>query len=207
MVICIISISTVQHDESQQERNFKSEVSFRQLYSDYKNLKFLPHYFTIMQSDLLISERIIVFNYRIANPLVFMKSSNWIIMIKNPTKECQVFTVRVFSLYLIWLPKELMILLEETAMGWQASFVACKNYSNREVYNQHHQHLACVASVWRRGKGESRAREEREDGTREDRPHFDFPPFLRPATQAINIRLNYQPLVGKGPATFSELGY
>ena len=55
-------------------------------------------------------------------------------------------------------------------------------------------HLACMAGVQRRGKGERRAREAREDRTREDRgrdrvpspsrAHFDFAPFLRPATQA-----------------------
>ena len=51
-----------------------------------------------------------------------------------------------------------------------------------------------MAGVQRRGKGERRAREAREDRTREDRgrdrvpspsrAHFDFAPFLRPATQA-----------------------
>ena len=46
------------------------------------------------------------------------------------------------------------------------------------------------AGVRKGGKGERRAREAREDRTRKDRAHFDFPlspglpPFLRPATQA-----------------------
>ena len=54
--------------------------------------------------------------------------------------------------------------------------------------------LRCVAGVQTGGKGERRAREAREDRTREDRgrdrvpsssrAHFDLPPFLRPATQA-----------------------
>ena len=49
-----------------------------------------------------------------------------------------------------------------------------------------------MAGVGRGGKGERRACEAREDRTREDRgrgpsparAHFDFPLFLRPATQA-----------------------
>ena len=54
--------------------------------------------------------------------------------------------------------------------------------------------LACVAGVRRGRKEENRAREAREDRTRRSpsraspsRAHFDFPPFLRPATQAIRF--------------------
>ena len=57
-----------------------------------------------------------------------------------------------------------------------------------------HSKLACVAGVRRWGKGERRAREAREGRTREDRGRgrpfsiprlfFDFPSFLRPATEA-----------------------
>ena len=56
--------------------------------------------------------------------------------------------------------------------------------------------LACMVGVLRGGKGERRAREAREDRTREDRGWEYFlplalmltflPPFLRPATQAKN---------------------
>ena len=55
--------------------------------------------------------------------------------------------------------------------------------------------LACVVSVRRGGKGKRRALA-REDRTREDRvpspsrAHFDFPPFLRPATRAIPIHVH-----------------
>ena len=58
-------------------------------------------------------------------------------------------------------------------------------------YQQSTGSLACVAGVRRGRKEERRAREAREDRTREDRipspssrAHFDFPHFLRPATQA-----------------------
>ena len=56
--------------------------------------------------------------------------------------------------------------------------------------SSHSLQVACVAGVRRGRKEERRAREAREDRTREDRvpspsrAHFDFPPFLRPATQA-----------------------
>ena len=45
----------------------------------------------------------------------------------------------------------------------------------------------------RRPKGKERgnAREAREGRTREDRAHFDFPPFLRPAMQAIPEPANF----------------
>ena len=55
-----------------------------------------------------------------------------------------------------------------------------------------------VAGVRRGGKGQRRTRETREDRTWEDRvpspsrAHFDLPPFLRPATQAIPTSLNAQ---------------
>ena len=56
--------------------------------------------------------------------------------------------------------------------------------------------VACVAGVRRGRKEKRRAREAREDQTREfllpptgvpspSRAHFDFPPILRPATQAM----------------------
>ena len=60
-----------------------------------------------------------------------------------------------------------------------------------------HPGIACVAGVRRGRKEERRAREARENRTREDRSrvpspsrsspsraHCNFPPFLRPATQA-----------------------
>ena len=51
--------------------------------------------------------------------------------------------------------------------------------------------LACVAGVRRGKKEERRAREAREDRTRDASPsraHFDFLPFLRPAMQARSGR-------------------
>ena len=47
---------------------------------------------------------------------------------------------------------------------------------------------ACMAGVRRGGKGERQAHEAWEDRMREDHgAHFDFPPLLRPVTQAVFI--------------------
>ena len=61
--------------------------------------------------------------------------------------------------------------------------------------------IAYVAGVRRGRKEERRAREAREDRTREDRgraspsrAHFDFSPFLRPATQASELIVSVLPL-------------
>ena len=73
-----------------------------------------------------------------------------------------------------------------------------------------------MAGVRRRGT--RKAREARKDRTREDRgrvpspscARFDFPPFVRPATQAnfqrrqVTVRFNYQPLFEKGAQTGIE---
>ena len=42
------------------------------------------------------------------------------------------------------------------------------------------------------GKGKRRARKEAAERTRDDRPHFDFPPLLRPATQAT-LSISHRP--------------